>query len=96
YSPSALRSPFLSRHIQQLGDCIGKGAYGAVYRGLNMTTGETVAIKKLKLSNIPKSELNVMMVREICSVTVLVHAHPNIVKYIGYVKTPDHLNIILE
>ncbi|RUS20588.1 hypothetical protein BC937DRAFT_94880 [Endogone sp. FLAS-F59071] len=67
----------------QLGDCIGKGAFGAVYRGLNMTTGETVAIKQLKLGSIMKSELNVMM-------------HPNIVKYIGYIKTPDHLNIVLE
>ncbi|CAG8516090.1 12284_t:CDS:2 [Funneliformis caledonium] len=45
----------------QLGDCIGKGAFGSVYRALNWETGEAVAVKRVKLSNIPKSELNFIM-----------------------------------
>lgn len=46
----------------QLGDCIGKGAFGSVYSGLNIETGEVVAIKQIRLANIPKSELGLIMV----------------------------------
>jgi serine/threonine protein kinase len=48
--------------IQQLGDSLGKGAFGQVYRALNWSTGETVAVKEIELSNIPKSELGDIMV----------------------------------
>jgi hypothetical protein len=33
-----------------------------VYRALNWGTGETVAVKKVKLADLPKSELRVIMV----------------------------------
>lgn len=49
--------------MKQLGDCIGKGAFGSVYRALNWNTGETVAVKQIKLVDLPKSELRVIMVR---------------------------------
>jgi serine/threonine protein kinase len=77
----------------QLGDCLGKGAFGSVYRALNWGTGETVAVKQIKLADLPKSELRVIML-EIDLLKNLDHA--NIVKYLGFVKTPDTLNIILE
>ncbi|KIM52300.1 hypothetical protein SCLCIDRAFT_1223881 [Scleroderma citrinum Foug A] len=77
----------------QLGDSLGKGAFGQVYRALNWATGETVAVKEIQLSNIPKGELAQIM-SEIDLLKNLIH--PNIVKYKGFVKTPDYLYIILE
>lgn len=54
---------------QQLGDCLGKGAFGSVFRALNMGTGETVAVKQVKLADLPKSELRVITVRFLpCSI----------------------------
>lgn len=77
----------------QLGDCLGKGAFGSVYRALNWGTGETVAIKQVRLENLPKSELKTIML-EIDLLKNLNHS--NIVKYHGFVKSTDSLYIILE
>ncbi|PGH22925.1 STE/STE11/CDC15 protein kinase [Polytolypa hystricis UAMH7299] len=77
----------------QLGDCLGKGAFGSVYRALNWGTGETVAVKQIRLADLPKSELRVIM-QEIDLLKNL--DHPNIVKYHGFVKSAETLNIILE
>ncbi|CAA7265498.1 unnamed protein product [Cyclocybe aegerita] len=77
----------------QLGDSLGKGAFGQVYRALNWATGETVAVKEIQLSNIPKSELGEIM----SEIDLLKNLnHPNIVKYKGFVKTREFLYIILE
>ncbi|KAH9922944.1 uncharacterized protein B0H18DRAFT_1085777 [Fomitopsis serialis] len=77
----------------QLGDSLGKGAFGQVYRALNWATGETVAVKEIQLSNIPKSEIGQIM----SEIDLLKNLnHPNIVKYKGFEKTPEYLYIILE
>ncbi|CAG8775275.1 9270_t:CDS:2, partial [Acaulospora morrowiae] len=77
----------------QLGECLGRGAFGSVYKALNLETGEVVAAKQVKLSNIPKSELTFIMT-EIELLKNLNHA--NIVKYKGFFKSKDYLYIILE
>ncbi|KAF9265314.1 hypothetical protein L218DRAFT_957501 [Marasmius fiardii PR-910] len=82
-----------SLHDYQLGDSLGKGAFGQVYRALNWATGETVAVKEIQLGNIPKSDLGEIM----SEIDLLKNLnHPNIVKYKGFVKTRDFLYIILE
>jgi serine/threonine protein kinase len=45
----------------QLGACLGKGAFASVYKALNWGSGSTVAIKQVKLDNLPKTELKVIM-----------------------------------
>ncbi|PSN64100.1 hypothetical protein BS50DRAFT_500201 [Corynespora cassiicola Philippines] len=77
----------------QLGDCLGKGAFGSVYRALNWGTGETVAIKQVRLENLGAADLKTIML-EIDLLKNLNHA--NIVKYHGFVKSSESLYIILE
>ncbi|XP_020573831.1 MAP3K epsilon protein kinase 1-like [Phalaenopsis equestris] len=76
-----------------LGDEIGKGAYGRVYKGLDLANGDFVAIKQVSLENIPQEDLNIIM-QEIDLLKNL--NHKNIVKYLGSLKTKTHLHIILE
>jgi serine/threonine protein kinase len=77
----------------QLGDCLGKGAFGSVYRALNWGTGETVAIKQVRLENLGGVELKTIMLE----IDLLKNLnHPNIVKYNGFVKSSESLYIILE
>ena len=87
----------MNRHstigVYQPGDCIGKGAFGAVYRGLNVESGEVVAIKQFDLQKISSSDVESLMT-EIKILTQL--EHPNIVKYVDFVFTNQHLNLILE
>ncbi|XP_031372332.1 MAP3K epsilon protein kinase 1-like isoform X2 [Punica granatum] len=76
-----------------LGDEIGKGAYGRVYKGLDLENGDFVAIKQVSLENIAQEDLNIIM-QEIDLLKNL--NHKNIVKYLGSLKTKTHLHIVLE
>lgn len=48
--------------MQRLGECLGKGAFGSVYKAFNWNTGEAVAVKQIKLVDLPKSELRMIEV----------------------------------
>ncbi|SPN97509.1 related to septation (sepH) gene [Cephalotrichum gorgonifer] len=87
----ALQDPGLKDY--RLGECIGKGAFGSVYKAFNWGNGEAVAVKQIKLGDLPKSELR--MIESEIDLLKNLH-HDNIVKYIGFVKSADCLNIILE
>ncbi|KAI0595475.1 cell division control protein [Biscogniauxia sp. FL1348] len=87
----AVQDPGLKDY--RLGECLGKGAFGAVYKAIHWGTGEAVAVKQIKLSNLPKSELR--MIEAEIDLLKNLH-HDNIVKYIGFVKSIDCLNIVLE
>ncbi|KAF8599206.1 kinase-like protein [Ceratobasidium sp. AG-I] len=87
-----MANPVLIQNYQ-LGESLGKGAFGQVYRALNWTTGETVAVKTIQLSNLPQSGRDIIM----SEIDLLKNLnHPNIVTYRGYVKTHEYLYIILE
>lgn len=51
--------------VQRLGECLGKGAFGSVYKAFNWSTGEAVAVKQIKLADLPKSELRMIEVRSL-------------------------------
>ncbi|XP_017223508.1 MAP3K epsilon protein kinase 1 [Daucus carota subsp. sativus] len=76
-----------------LGDEIGRGAHGRVYKALNLENGQFVAVKQVSLENIKDEELKNIM-NEIDLLKNL--DHKNIVQYLGSSKTESHLHIILE
>lgn len=42
---------------QRLGDCIGKGSAGKVYKGFNVVTGDMCAIKQIKTTFLTPKQL---------------------------------------
>ncbi len=76
-----------------LGEELGRGAFGLVYKGIDSTTGSSVAIKQLSLNGTSADNLQSVM-GEIELLRTL--NHKNIVKYHGSFKTRTHLYIILE
>ncbi|KAF5835473.1 kinase-like domain-containing protein [Dunaliella salina] len=76
-----------------LGEELGRGAFGQVYKGIDLKSGDTVAIKQIALAGISSSSLQGVM-GEIELLKTL--NHKNIVKYVGSFKTRTHLYIILE
>lgn len=75
----------------QLGNCIGKGQFGSVYRTLDLATGEVVAVKQVKVDD---EDLYKDMMKEVNILKRL--SHRNIVKYIGFIPNQYSLNIVLE
>jgi serine/threonine protein kinase len=47
-----------------LGEELGKGAYGTVYKALNTKNGTTVAIKRIDVENTNKEGISSFMVSE--------------------------------
>ncbi|CAE6483138.1 unnamed protein product, partial [Rhizoctonia solani] len=76
-----------------LGDCIGKGQFGSVYRALNLTTGQMVAVKQLALDGLSVDEVKNLK-KEVDLLKSL--SHPSIVKYEGMAQDEEHLSIVLE
>ncbi|PFH51771.1 hypothetical protein AMATHDRAFT_58237 [Amanita thiersii Skay4041] len=77
----------------QLGNCIGRGQFGSVYRALNLSTGQTVAVKQIRLEGLKEDEVSELM-REVNLYKRL--SHPGIVKYEGMARDEETLSIVLE
>ncbi|KAI8059296.1 kinase-like domain-containing protein [Gongronella butleri] len=75
----------------QLGNCIGSGQFGSVYRALDLGTGEVVAVKRIKVS---QGELDDEITKEIELLKTLTHS--NVICYLGFIRSKHHMNIILE
>mmetsp|Transcript_24751 Transcript_24751/g.62835 ORF Transcript_24751/g.62835 Transcript_24751/m.62835 type:complete len:1266 (-) Transcript_24751:519-4316(-) len=91
--PAGTKGKVVLSDRYMLGEELGRGAYGQVYKGIDMTSGDTVAIKQISLAGISQDNLQSVM-GEIELLKTL--NHKNIVKYIGSFKTRTHLYIILE
>ena len=77
----------------QLGNCVGKGQFGSVYRSLHLGTGQMAAIKRIRLEGMIETEVRDVM-KEVDLLKRL--THPSIVKYEGMSRDEDYLNIVLE
>ena len=80
------------------GELIGKGSYGRVYMGMNVTTGDIMAVKQVE---IPRSAFGSHDARqqEVLDALrseneTLKHLdHPNIVQYLGIEETAEFLSM---
>lgn len=72
---------------------IGEGTYGVVYKAKNKVTGETVALKKIRLDaeteGVPSTAIReISLLREL--------SHPNIVKLRDVIHTENKLYLVFE
>ncbi|KAG6732108.1 hypothetical protein I3842_01G161100 [Carya illinoinensis] len=78
------------------GELIGCGAFGRVYMGMNLNSGELLAVsiaasgasKEKTQAHIRGLEEEVKLLKNL--------SHPNIVRYLGTAREEDSLNILLE
>ncbi|CAL1411407.1 unnamed protein product [Linum trigynum] len=81
------------------GELIGCGAFGRVYMGMNLDSGELLAVKQVLIAaNSASKEKTQAHIRELEEEVNLLKnlSHPNIVRYLGTVREDDSLNILLE
>ncbi|XP_030534849.1 mitogen-activated protein kinase kinase kinase NPK1 [Rhodamnia argentea] len=81
------------------GELIGCGAFGRVYMGMNLDSGELLAVKQVLIAansaSKEKAQAHIRGLEE--EVKLLKNlSHPNIVRYLGTVREEDSLNILLE
>ncbi|TKY51118.1 Mitogen-activated protein kinase kinase kinase NPK1 [Spatholobus suberectus] len=81
------------------GELIGSGAFGRVYMGMNLDSGELIAIKQVLIApgsaSKESTQANIWELEE--EVKLLKNLkHPNIVRYLGTAREEDSLNILLE
>ena len=74
-------------------EVLGEGAYGVVYKGVNVKTGDTIAIKKIKLDTqtegIPSTTLReISLLREI--------QHDNVVRLQDVIMHPEKMYLVFE
>ncbi|KAL8866248.1 MAG: hypothetical protein Q9174_006413, partial [Haloplaca sp. 1 TL-2023] len=83
------------------GQLIGKGSYGRVYLGINLTTGELLAVKQVevnqKIAGSDKEKMKEMVSALDQEIDTMQHLeHPNIVQYLGCERKEYSISIFLE
>ena len=77
----------------QIGEKIGKGGFGTVYKALHAATAEIFAIKRMRITGMTEEQRNDLHVET--KLLQKLH-HVNIVQYIETIQTDSHLHIVLE
>ncbi|KAL4309481.1 hypothetical protein GQ457_01G022560 [Hibiscus cannabinus] len=80
------------------GELIGCGAFGRVYMGMNLDSGELLAVKQVLIAANASKEKTQAQIKELEEEVKLLQnlSHPNIVRYLGTAREDDSLNILLE
>ena len=83
------------------GQMIGKGSYGKVYLGINLTTGDFLAVKQVevnqKAAGSDKDKMKEMVSALDQEIDTMQHLeHPNIVQYLGCERKDFSISIFLE
>lgn len=83
------------------GQLIGKGSYGRVYIGINLTTGDFLAVKQVevnqKAAGTDKDKMKEMVAALDQEIDTMQHLeHPNIVQYLGCERKEYSISIFLE
>ncbi|ORX97284.1 hypothetical protein BCR34DRAFT_607328 [Clohesyomyces aquaticus] len=83
------------------GQLIGKGTFGRVYLGMNITTGELIAVKQVevnaKAAGSDKDKIKELVKSLDQEIDTMQHLdHPNIVQYLGCEKKEYSISIFLE
>ncbi|KAJ7973364.1 Mitogen-activated protein kinase kinase [Quillaja saponaria] len=81
------------------GELIGCGAFGRVYMGMNLDSGELLAVKQVLIAASSASKEKAQVhIKELEEEVKLLKdlSHPNIVRYLGTVREEESLNILLE
>src|SRR5215813_8126696 len=87
--------PILIANRFELGDFLSQGGMGAVYRGRDTQSGDTVAIKQLKPDLLDNTrELLQRFVRE--GETLRTLNHPNIVKLLASAEQDGQQYLVME
>ena len=77
----------------QLGDEVGRGSSGKVYKALNRDTGDFRAIKEIPIRDVPVARLQAVQTE----IEVLhTMQHEKIVHYFETIRTDSHLYLVLE
>lgn len=77
------------------GELLGSGSFGKVFSGINLATGERMAVKEVALRRSKKHKQQVQALQ--LEVKILSSLdHPNIIKYFGTEFTKHTLRIFLE
>ncbi|KAF7151195.1 hypothetical protein RHSIM_Rhsim02G0021400 [Rhododendron simsii] len=80
------------------GELIGCGAFGRVYMGMNLDSGELLAVKQVSIALNASKDKAQAHIRELEEEVKLLKnlSHPNIVRYLGTAREEESLNILLE
>jgi len=71
---------------------LGEGSFGKVFKAREISTGRTVAVKKMSINHSEKKYSNIIK-----EINLLKHLdHPNIVKYYDYFEEEDYIYLMME